>query len=501
MGNFLKKTFSIVSLFGLAFFLSFATYQITYQVRAYDKQDYVLDNGKWNNMGQNIYCESSVDQDDAMEKINAVYQKIPQPAKDFLIGNWTIFVSEKMPFPSNYTGQSGVIGIAYYDYRVIWMRPDFSVEDFAHECGHAVDDALGVISKKDEFASIYRSSWDSYISYGKKEINKHSVSSKAEFFATLFSEYVCHEDYLKSKLPKAYTYMSKTTTSSWSYSLSGQMVLFAKQFPHDLKNFVSEKILASTTFSASSFYNNYDTVIANVKNNKYIEISDYNNITTDTSCLSNGAKVIVDRVLDIANNPDFYDGTVHIIKLDQHISIKEYTEATGFLAIYFGVEEDDIFDIDADASGVTPSTLTVSLQTIKKLEAHRVKHLKKVENVLSTFKEGTETEKLMQIANYILDNSNYTNVSKTSFGDFWDEGKGDCATYAMVFKQFANRLGIKCDLIVSPGDTGINHTYNRVVLKDGTVRYYDLTRPNQFVNATKMDMVDYDVNNFIWTSH
>lgn len=495
MGNFLKKAVSFVCLFCLGFFLFFAAYQTTYEVNAWEKQDFVLDSGKWIDVGQNVYCESGVDKDASMKKINTVYEKLPQSSKNFLIGNWTIFVSDKMPLPSSHANQDKIIGATYYSYRVIWMRPDFAVEDFAHECGHAVDNALGRISEKDEFASIYRSSWSSYVSYREKGINTHSVSSKSEFFATLFSEYICHKDYLKNNLPEAYTYMNKTVPSSWSYTIPGQMILFAQQLSYYFLE------ITNTTIPASSFNNNYNTVMASVRNNKYIDLDNYNNVTVDTSCLSEDVKIIVDRILHIANNPDLYEEHDLFIKLERHIGIKEYTEATGFLAIYFGVEEDDIFDIEADSSGVNPSTLTISLQEIKRLETHRVKYLKKTESVLSTLKEGSETEKLMQIANYILSNSEYKDVPNTSFGDFWDNGKGDCATYAMVFKQFANRLGIQCDLIVSPGNNGINHTYNRVVLKDGSVRYYDLTRPNQFVNVTKMDMVDYDVNNFIWTNN
>lgn len=494
MGNFFKKAFSFVCLFCLEFFLFFASYQITYEVNAWKKQDYVLDNGEWINVGQNVYCESGVDKDASMKKINAVYDKLPQSSKDFLIGNWTIFVSDKMPLSSSHVNQDKIIGATYHNHRVIWMRTDFAMEDFAHECGHAIDRALGRVSEKDEFASIYRSSWSSYVSYGEKGINAHSVSSKSEFFATLFSEYICHKDHLKNNLPEAYTYMNKTVPSSWSYSLPGQMLLFAQQISGYLLNITNE------TIPASSFSNNYNTVITSVQNNKYIDLNNYSNVVVDTSCLSEDAKIIVAHILHIANNPDLYGECDLFIKIESHISIEEYTEATGFLAVYFGIEEEDVFDIDADASKSKPSTLTIALDKIKRLEAHRVKYLEKAESVLSTLKEGSETEKLMQIANYILSNSEYKDVQNTSLGDFWDNGKGDCATYAMVFKQFANRLGIQCDLIVSPGDKGINHTYNRVVLKDGSVRYYDLTRPNQFVNVGKMDMVDYDVNNFIWTN-
>ena len=194
MGNFFKKIFSFVCLFCLEFFLFFASYQITYEVNAWKKQDYVLDNGEWINVGQNVYCESGVDKDASMKKINAVYDKLPQSSKDFLIGNWTIFVSDKMPLSSSHVNQDKIIGATYHNHRVIWMRTDFAMEDFAHECGHAIDRALGRVSEKDEFASIYRSSWSSYVSYGEKGINAHSVSSKSEFFATLFSEYICKKE-------------------------------------------------------------------------------------------------------------------------------------------------------------------------------------------------------------------------------------------------------------------------------------------------------------------
>lgn len=494
MGTFFKRFFSAALLFCLLLGAFFTIYRTMFWLSASEQQKYVVDNGKWGYHSQNIYCESGLDKDVTMKKINTVYSELPETFKSHLKENWVVFVSSKMPFPPSHAEPNSIRGVAYFGYNIIWLHPDFTAEDFAHECGHVIDDALGEQSGATTFSNIYKSSWQSYVSYGEDQVNKHSVSNESEFFATLFSEYVCHRGYLKDKLPVAYTYMNEIANTTWSYTLAGEFAVFLMQCGSAVNKVVSSVI------PTSSFNIEYDTVITSVENNRNIDLSGYDDMVVDTSCLSDDAKIIVEKVLHIANNPDFYSGYDVTIELDRHIELDEYTEATGFLMIYFGSGDDDIFDISANSSKNKPSILSVSLQKIKKLETNRVKYLKKTEKVLSTLKEGTETEKLMQVANYILDNSAYKEVSTSTAADFWDKSRGDCATYAIVFKQFANRLGIKCDLIISPGSNGVNHAYNRVVLKDGSVRYYDLTRPNRFINVAKMDMVDYDVNNYIWSN-
>lgn len=492
MRTFLRRFFSTVLLFCLLLVAFFAIYKTMYWLNASEKQKYVVNDGRWEYHDQNVYCESGIDNDTAMKKINSVYSKLPQAFLSHLKEKWVVFVSSKMPFPSSYVEPDSVRGVSYFGYNIIWLHPDFTKEDFAHECGHVIDDALGEQSGTGTFSNIYKSSWQSYVNYGECRVNKHSVSNESEFFATLFSEYICHQGYLKDKLPAAYTYINEIANTTWLYNPVGEFAVFLMQCGSAVHNVVSSII------PTSSFGIEYNAVMTNIENNKNIDLSDYDNIVVDTSCLSDDARIIIEKVVHIANNPDLYSGYDVTIELDRHIGIEEYTEATGFLMIYFGIEEEDVFDINSDVSKSKPSTLTITLDKIEKFEAHRAKYLQKTESALSTFKEGSETEKLMQIANYILSNSKYKNIQNTSLEDFWDKGTCDCVTYSMLLKQFANRLGIQCDLIISPGSNGINHTYNRVVLNDGSIRYYDLTRPNRFVNVEKIDTVDYDVNNFIW---
>lgn len=128
------------------------------------------------------------------------------------------------------------------------------------------------------------------------------------------------------------------------------------------------------------------------------------------------------------------------------------------------------------------------------MENIRKINLIKTEEILATFKEGSETDRLIQISNFILENCEYVNTLNTDISTFWDKEYGSCTTFALTFKHFANRLGIKCDLIISPGSDGVDHTYNRVTLQDGSVKYYDLIRPNRYINTDQIDQGLYGNN-------
>ena len=123
--------------------------------------------------------------------------------------------------------------------------------------------------------------------------------------------------------------------------------------------------------------------------------------------------------------------------------------------LHFGIMEHDVFDLISDASGTKPSSIKVDKRKILGLENIRKINLIKTEEILVTFKEGSETDRLMQISNFILENCEYVNALNTDISTFWDKEYGSCTTFALTFKHFANRLGIKCDLIISPGSDGL----------------------------------------------
>jgi hypothetical protein len=68
----------------------------------------------------------------------------------------------------------------------------------------------------------------------------------------------------------------------------------------------------------------------------------------------------------------------------------------------------------------------------------------------------------------------------------------------MLFNQFAHRLGITSDVVISPLDTSVDYFFNRVILNDGSYEYYDVSGPDvRCRNMTKEnDLIIFSINAF-----
>lgn len=139
------------------------------------------------------------------------------------------------------------------------------------------------------------------------------------------------------------------------------------------------------------------------------------------------------------------------------------------------------------------------VDTLLQLKQNREEYVANVDKVLAELHEGTETQKLLQISKYITQNCTYEIKERTSEDDFWTNGKGDCVTVALVFRQFCERLGIQCDMIYGITPTGEYHVWNRVKLSDGSYRYYDLTHYK--IGAVNIENYDrhtvMDINSYL----
>ena len=159
--------------------------------------------------------------------------------------------------------------------------------------------------------------------------------------------------------------------------------------------------------------------------------------------------------------------------------------------MYFGDESID--PIDVNITNGTITDVVIKHDVVLAGEQNRLKYLSNVEEAIKTFHSGTDTEILIQISKYIVNNSSYKVEKSSSFASFWDNKSGDCVMYAMTFKQFADRLGFDNDIVSTVSDDGIVHVYNRVLI-NGQYRYYDLT--NKLVDAPYIDTAGYHIN--IW---
>ena len=157
--------------------------------------------------------------------------------------------------------------------------------------------------------------------------------------------------------------------------------------------------------------------------------------------------------------------------------------------MYYG--DEDLDPIDVNVINGSRTEVVIKHDIVIAAEALRVNSMKNVEDVLKTIHEGTQTEILIQISNYIIDNSTYVLQHSTSFYSFWGNNEGDCVMYSMIFKQFVDRLGYENDIVSVVYSDGSGHVYNRVLI-DGQYRYYDLT--NKIVDANQIDRTGYHIN-------
>lgn len=113
---------------------------------------------------------------------------------------------------------------------------------------------------------------------------------------------------------------------------------------------------------------------------------------------------------------------------------------------------------------------------------------REIDNVLSEFYDGTETEILLQISYWIANSVKY-DIKYTTAYDAIVNRKGCCNAQVLLFRLFCERLGIHCDIIVGESSNNIAHAWNRVTLKNGDIRYYDTTffqasHRDKYLNST-----------------
>ena len=96
-----------------------------------------------------------------------------------------------------------------------------------------------------------------------------------------------------------------------------------------------------------------------------------------------------------------------------------------------------------------------------------------IDKILLSFDNGNNLFIANQIADYICNNATY-NVEKDSSKDILWTGEGNCNAFALLFHAMCNRVNIKCDLLTGYAN-GEYHAWNRIMLEDGSYRYYDLS--------------------------
>ena len=136
------------------------------------------------------------------------------------------------------------------------------------------------------------------------------------------------------------------------------------------------------------------------------------------------------------------------------------------LGYYYGSEK-----YACDMFVIYETELDLNLDAFENLERNKVLVDARVDEMLSTMKEGSDRFKLFQIAAYIAERITYTDgVVETVDGL---NGNGICVTYSILFYKAASRLGIQT--YICYGQIGeAYHAWNMVEL-DGERYFYDVT--------------------------
>ena len=187
------------------------------------------------------------------------------------------------------------------------------------------------------------------------------------------------------------------------------------------------------------------------------------------------------RVADYPENMDmgtmtqeeqkiFLDILDAVAKLEERVpyngTVDELYSVITHLGYYYGSEK-----YACDMFVIYETELDLNLDAFENLERNKVLVDARVDEMLSTMKEGSDRFKLFQIAAYIAERITYTDgVVETVDGL---NGNGICVTYSILFYKAASRLGIQT--YICYGQIGeAYHAWNMVEL-DGERYFYDVT--------------------------
>ncbi len=249
----------------------------------------------------------------------------------------------------------------------------------------------------------------------------------------------------------------------------------------------------------------------------FVDLSKCENIIS-YSGLKEVEEDFVKEVINAIHNPNEYEEVIY--KDEPHlnftyskkISSEAYYRIYGFFTFYFGdfnvwgseylksndFEWPHMFDIEMKEECIE---VYIPVSSIPILREKRASYIKEAEIALANIYEGTETEMLLQICEYIKDYSILPGAACDSCTDFWNTQKATCLAYSMAFRQLAERLGIQCDIIVGYTVGDGYHAWNRVKLSDDTYKYYDLTwyitgNDAQYINANSLSHDGFWINSY-----
>jgi hypothetical protein len=425
----------------------------------------------------NIYYQTDIADIDDINMVYDTLDKLPKGLLRRIERDWLILISEESPFETFET-QNKIVGTTYYKDRVIWMQPGFDIHHFFHETGHVYDIYAGELSKSNEFYNIYMDNWKQYQCYHEDDVIEHAVSDASEYFAEMFAEYIMHNDYLKENNSAIYDYINKNVNESWRMSDIGMFICRIQRLQFNVVD------------SLEDISNRIDSQFKIIKSKirlagKIKEVDDHKT-TFDFEYVD--AEAIFNTVLAVIENPHLYQDEIKVKVNESDFEI--YWEANSALQIYFGdCTKDFVRYMPEVINGKAQFFYIFNKVDILKAETYRTLYAKRIDEVIVGLKKGSERQLLTQVALYMYQYADYGHpYEDATLKQFWEEKYCNSLANAIVFKQFANRLGIQCDIVKTPLYTGNDHYFN-IVYIDDQIYYYDVSR----VNESKFDIKEYDL--------
>ena len=458
----------IARLIAIAVLGAVLVHNINLDISTMKEQSFVHDNYKRTSLSY-LYIDSNQNEEEQTTKVKAVVDKLPKPLLDIVEDDWLILISNKCPFPS-FTTDAEIKGTTYYASKIIWMTSDFTQHELAHEFGHALSFLCGDIHNSSKFLNIYHNGWGKYALANDEPTQPHCISTSSEWFAEMYAEYIMEPDYFRENLPDAYEYMQNLRTHNWRLTSVGKYLSTIDRM-FRIVGFKFKSWADDQSFYFTNFSNECKVLFH--KKIKSSDLSDSNQM----SFKHNETQECLSLVQDVVQHPDKYDDIVFYPIDVSSGDIYKMSEVETVLQAYFLNANETIVGYNAEVvDGNVQFGYTFDKEQLLQLNIARLEMLDNVDSVLmKEIKLGTEREMLIQIMSYILSSANKDLLpSQLDANLFWKEHGQNDTVVAMVFMQFAHRLGIHCDIVISPLDNGQDHVFNRVVLSDGTVVYYDL---------------------------
>lgn len=229
---------------GCVYIYSYRYYDVSRQDAALEEQTLITDNFYSSNKDESSIKNVSL--------MNDFLSSLPSNVSALFQNKWAIVLVDEMPLSSQDSdedtkepGASDAETVGYCDWRprLIYVKtqtnPEKLLSTFVHELGHVFDYEFGTPSETDEFKLIYSLYKGTYKEDPSFSAPDYISSTPAEFFATIFKDYLLYPEHLQSSAPEAYEFIGKlyneaseieAANTSFKYDLQSVLLNIKKQF-------------------------------------------------------------------------------------------------------------------------------------------------------------------------------------------------------------------------------------------------------------------------------